>query len=80
MKKDCQLNSEKIEKAFCDRLKELRAEKQLSQQSVAEKLGCPVSTYANWEQGRREPSIFDIYNILKVYEIDANDLFDAYNL
>lgn len=61
---------------FSERLKDLRQEKQLSQKSLADKLGVPVSTYANWEQGRREPSIYDIYNLLWVFDIEANDLFN----
>ena len=61
---------------FCKQLKELRTEKELSQKEVAERLGVAVSTYANWEQGRTEPSIYDIFNLLSVFEIDANELFD----
>ncbi|MDE6471700.1 MAG: helix-turn-helix domain-containing protein [Clostridia bacterium] len=61
---------------FSTRLKDLRKEKFLSQSEVAQKLGIPPSTYANWEQGRREPSIADIYNIIEHMNIDANDLFD----
>ena len=61
---------------FSTRLKEIREEKQLSQKAVSNKLGCAVSTYANWEQGRTEPSIYDIYNLLWVFEIEANELFD----
>lgn len=61
---------------FSERLKDLRQEKQLSQKSVANKLGVAVSTYANWEQGRTEPSIYDIYNLLWVFDIEANDLFN----
>ena len=60
---------------FCDILKDLRQEKKLSQKQIAFKLGVAVSTYANWEQGRREPSIYDIYNLMWCYEIDANELF-----
>ncbi len=33
---------------FSARLKEIRAERQLSQKAIADKLGCAVSTYANW--------------------------------
>ncbi len=80
MKKPIEFNAESIKKAFCERLKELRAEKQLSQKAIADKLGCPVSTYANWEQGRRDPSIFDIYNIIKVLEIEPNELFEINGL
>lgn len=61
---------------FCERLKYIRWEKRLSQKAVSEKLGVAVSTYANWEQGRTEPSINDIYKIIEVFEIDANDLFE----
>ncbi len=62
---------------FCERLKELREERRLLQSQVAKGLGCTVSTYANWEQGRREPSICDIFNLLQFFEIDANELFDV---
>jgi transcriptional regulator with XRE-family HTH domain len=61
---------------FSARLKEIRAERQLSQKAIADKLGCAVSTYANWEQGRTEPSIYDIFNLMWVYEIEANELFN----
>lgn len=66
-------------KFFCARLKELREEKNLTQAQAAQKIGIPVSTFANWEQGRREPSIFDIYNLLWVLEVDANELFGINN-
>lgn len=65
---------------FSARLKELRNERLLSQKAVAQKLGCAVSTYANWEQGRTEPSVYDIFNLLWVYEIEANELFDISDL
>lgn len=61
---------------FCKQLKELRAEKELSQKKVAERLGVAVSTYANWEQGRTEPSIYDIFNLLFVFDVEATELFD----
>ncbi|MDE6398101.1 MAG: helix-turn-helix transcriptional regulator [Clostridiales bacterium] len=62
---------------FSTRLKELREERQLSQKDISRKLGCAVSTYANWEQGRTEPSIYDIYNLLWVFDIEANELFNV---
>ena len=62
--------------AFSQKLKELRQEREYSQKQVADKLGIAVSTYANWEQGRREPKICDIYNLLTVFEIEANELFE----
>ena len=72
MKKDLVNYKEK----FCNNLRELRKLRGYSQGDVAVMLKIPVSTYANWEQGRREPSIIDIYSILKFYDIKPNDLFD----
>ncbi len=71
-------NRDRIEmykKGFSARLKEIREDKKLSQKDIAVKLGCAVSTYADWEQGRTEPSIYDIFNLLLVFDIDANELF-----
>ncbi len=65
-----------LKEIFSRKLKELREERNISQNTIAQRLGCAVSTYANWEQGRREPSIFDIYNIIYILNIDANELFD----
>ena len=61
---------------FSENLKAIRIERRYTQKDLAEKLGISPSTYANWEQGRREPSINEIYNLLLVLGIDANDLFD----
>ena len=60
---------------FKTNLKTIREERGLSQKDLASKLNVPISTYANWEQGRREPSICDIFKILEILEIDANELF-----
>lgn len=67
----------KSAKNFGAHLRELRKERQYTQQDVALKLRVPISTYANWEQGRREPSLYDLYNIMLVFKIDANILFDT---
>ncbi|MDE6001410.1 MAG: helix-turn-helix domain-containing protein [Clostridia bacterium] len=64
------------EKAFSKNLKDIRTAKGYSQQAVADKLGIAVSTYANWEQGRTQPSISDIIRLIAAFEIDANELFD----
>ena len=48
----------------------------LTQSELANKLNIPTSTYANWELGRTEPSIADIFNLIDFFEIEANDLFD----
>lgn len=66
----------KVSENFGKRLKEIRSEKQLNQKQVAEMLGVAVSTYANWEQGRREPSVSELHKIICVLDIQANELFE----
>lgn len=63
-------------KLFSENLRSLRTERKYTQKDIAEKLDISPSTYANWEQGRREPSINDIYNLLIALEIEPNELFD----
>lgn len=61
---------------FGENLKFIRKDKGMTQKEVADKLFIAVSTYANWEQGRRDPSIEDIINLTGVFEIDYNELFN----
>ena len=61
---------------FGENLKLLRTDKGMTQKDVAEKMTIAVSTYANWEQGRRDPSIEDIVNLAGVLEVDFNELFN----
>lgn len=65
-----------IHKKFSNNLKFLRIRQNKSQQQIAKLLHVPVSTYANWEQGKREPCILQIYNLMLVFNVDANRLFN----
>lgn len=47
---------------------------------AAEKLGVPVNAYADCEQARRQPCIDDIYKLLIILNVDANELFDKSGL
>ena len=53
------------------KLRELRTERRLSQQSIADALGVTRSAYANYEQGLREPSLDTFQKICQFYEVDA---------
>lgn len=77
---DNRKNIEKYKNIFKEKLKELRQERRFSQRTIAEALDIAVSTYANWEQGRTEPSIYDIYRLIEIYGIEANELFDISEL
>ena len=67
-------NKEKLK--FIENLRAIRLSKKLTQKDVATALLLPISTYTNWELGRTEPSIQEIFRIIKFFEIEANDLFD----
>ena len=71
-----ELRGTPLNEYFGEHLKHLRQEKELSQKEVAKIIGVAVSTYANWEQGRTEPCINDIFKILQALEIEPNELFD----
>lgn len=71
-----EVNTKRFSEAFGKILQELRKENNLTQKELANLLHVAPSTYANWEQGRRDPSIFDIFNIISTLDIDANDLFN----
>lgn len=58
------------------KLKEIRTYNQLTQNEFAKRLEVPTTTYANWEQGRRDPSIYDIINIMLEFQVTPNELFE----
>ena len=63
-----------MDKIFCDNLKNARKFCNLTQKQVAEQLGVVESCYANWEQGRTEPSIEMLRKIALIFKITPNDL------
>ena len=70
-----EINEEAFRSWFGERLKMIRIEKGWKQKDVAFELCVSPSTYANWEQGRREPSIYNIYGLLAIFEITPDVLF-----
>ena len=61
---------------FAQNLKILRKEKGLSQKQVALKLGVVESCYANWEQGRTEPSISMLRKLCEIFVINVDELIN----
>ena len=59
---------------FCEKLKELRKEKGLSQADIALFLGVSCSTYAGYEQGYREPSLALIKDLADFFECSIDYL------
>lgn len=60
--------------SFNEKLKQLRIERALSQNTVAEKLGLTRAAYANYEQGIREPSYEILKKICQFYEVTSDYL------
>ncbi|GAQ01512.1 MULTISPECIES: helix-turn-helix domain-containing protein [Companilactobacillus] len=58
---------------FAERLKLLRSQTKMTQKEAAVKIGVAPTTYASWEQGKREPDISsqnklaDLYNVTLDY-------------
>ena len=59
---------------FNEKLKQLRLERALSQNDVAEKLGLTRTAYANYEQGIREPSYETLKKICQFFEVTSDYL------
>lgn len=57
-----------------NRLKELRIKKNLSQNKLSKLLGITRTTYANYEQGSREPSIKMIIKFCNFFNVSADYL------
>ncbi|WP_413515835.1 helix-turn-helix domain-containing protein [Carnobacterium maltaromaticum] len=61
------------------RLKNLRTERKWLQKDVAEKIGVGRTTYAMYEQGKREPDNATLQNIAELFEVSADYLLGRNN-
>ena len=59
---------------FAHRLKDLRKERYMTLKEVSTELGMPLSSYANYEQGVREPSLETLKLICKFYDVTSDYL------
>lgn len=57
-----------------ERLKELRIERKLTQQQVAEKLNISTRAYSHYEQGDRDPSIEMLKQLCIFFQVTADYL------
>ena len=67
----------KMGKLFAENLKELRAEKNLSQRELAERMFVTRSTVTHWESGRRLPDASMIYRLAECLDVNVNRLLSA---
>lgn len=57
-----------------NKLKELRKEKSLRQQDIANVLGITVSAYGNYELGQREPDLQTLKKLSEYFEVSVDYL------
>ena len=65
---------EEIRKTLGETLKELRTERNMTQEFVAESLGVSRQAVSKWENGTSEPSTTNLIAIGKLYEIPPEEL------
>ena len=63
-----------VEKAFAERLKELRTEKSLSTVALGKILNVSNSTICRWEKCEIIPTITHLYNIAVYFGVSADYL------
>lgn len=59
---------------FAERLKELRIEKGITQDKLAEETGLSQAALANWENGKRSPSAGAIITLAKYFNVSTDYL------
>ena len=62
---------------FGKKLKELRLERGLSQQRLAENLGFCNQTISFWEIGSREPDLDTLVKISHYFDVSLEDLLEG---
>jgi transcriptional regulator with XRE-family HTH domain len=62
---------------FCDRLKELRSEKNISQQCLAKQIGVSQKAIDFWEKGINEPKATNIIKLSEFFNVTTDYLLGA---
>jgi transcriptional regulator len=65
---------------FGERLREIRLQKNMTQEQIAKKLNLAVSTIGMYERGAREPSFETLENIADFFNIDMDWLLGKSNI
>ena len=75
MKKIINKDDKYIAKVFCNRLRDKRREKNLSQSELAGLIGHDWNTEISlWENGRRLPGLLNLVKVCRALDTTPNDL------
>lgn len=66
-----------MDKKFCQNLKAARVQAGMTQKQIASLLGVVESCYANWEQGRTEPSVASLRKLCSFLRVTADELLNG---
>ena len=61
-------------KAFCERLKEVRKSKKLTQMQLAQKIQTNNSSICDWERGRSQPDLETLTRLALFFEVTTDFL------
>ena len=67
----------RMDKKFCQNLKAARAQSGMTQKQIATLLGVVESCYANWEQGRTDPSVTMLRALCNTLNVTADELLNG---
>lgn len=59
---------------FCERLKELRLEKNLSYRQLGKEIGFSDTSVRRWEIGTRAPNIYELIALAKYFNVSSDYL------
>jgi len=68
---------ERYDKAFANRLKNMREERGLKRDWVARQLGVHYNTMKNWELGKAHPGSKDLLALCKIYHVEPGEFFQG---
>lgn len=67
--------TELVQEGFHHRLKRLRKQRELSVREIAQRIGVPISTYREWENGRLIQGPTPYLMISKTLNVSLHELF-----
>ncbi|MCL2228296.1 MAG: helix-turn-helix domain-containing protein [Firmicutes bacterium] len=61
-------------KVFCERLNELRTDRDISMSELARQTGVPQQSISRWESGEGSPSVESVIKFAKHFNVSADFL------
>jgi len=69
------MSSRNVKKIFGEKIREVRKQKKLTQEELADKANLHPTYIGQIERGRRNPSLENIYKIQRALKVDIGEIF-----